>query len=183
MDSDRGSILLLIARATISQALGLPVEAPITNASWLKEPGASFVTLKLQQQLRGCVGSLVAHRALDIDVKNNALAAAFKDPRFTPLAASELHAVRMEVSILTPATPLEFLGEQDVFQKLIPHVDGVVFEYQEHRSTFLPQVWESLPNPQVFMTHLKQKAGVAADFWSDDIKLSRYGVIKWQENT
>jgi AmmeMemoRadiSam system protein A len=182
MESNSGNTLLSIARATISQALGSTMETPTNNAPWLQQHGASFVTLKLRQQLRGCIGTLVAHRPLGDDVKNNALAAAFRDPRFTPLVASELHTVRIEVSVLSDASAMEFVDEQDVYRKLNPHVDGVVFEYKEHRSTFLPQVWESLPDPRVFIAHLKQKAGVPVEFWSNDVKLSLYTVSKWQEN-
>ena len=178
MDNEAGNILLSIARSSISDALGLPTKAP-DDAPWLKNEGASFVTLTLSGKLRGCIGSIEAHRPIGDDVKANSYAAAFKDPRFQPLTAHELHAVRVEVSVLSTITSLEFSDEQDAIGKLRPHIDGVVFQYKAHRSTFLPQVWESLPQPKDFIAHLKQKAGLPANFWEDDIKLSRYTVTKW----
>lgn len=177
---ERGPALLAIARAAISSALGHPLQAD-ESPPWLQEPGATFVTLTKQGELRGCIGSLEAHRPLLADVKANALAAAFRDTRFSPLAEDELDDVRVEVSLLSPLSPLVFVSEQDALQQLRPDVDGIVFEYGAYRSTFLPQVWEQLPEPAEFMAHLKYKAGLSPGFWADGIKLSRYSVSKWKE--
>jgi AmmeMemoRadiSam system protein A len=180
MQTDQGKLLLAIARAAISSALDMPRTADET-APWLAEHGACFVTLTQHGQLRGCIGTLQAHRSLLEDVKSNAISAALHDPRFMPLRAAELDNTQIEVSLLSPPRELAFRDEADALAQLRPQVDGVVFEYRHYRSTFLPQVWEQLPQPQLFMAHLKQKAGLPADFWSPDIQLSRYTVDKWKE--
>ena len=126
---------------------------------------------------------LEAHRPLDADVRSNARAAAFRDPRFAPLAEDELARTRVEVSLLTPAVPIEFADEDDAVRQLRPGIDGVILEWRGRRGTFLPQVWASLPERRSFFAHLKQKAGLPADFWAPDVKLDRYEVRKWQEPT
>jgi AmmeMemoRadiSam system protein A len=175
-----GQILLPLARTAIARELGRP-SAPIEEPQWLREPGASFITLRQGERLRGCIGSLKAHRPLGEDVQANALAAAFRDPRFKPLSADELDATRIEVSLLSALEPLQFADERDALSQLEPATDGVVFEYGYHHSTFLPQVWEELPDPADFMAHLKQKAGLPPDFWDSDVKLGRYTVSKFIE--
>ena len=182
MSTDQGPILLAIARATISSALGKPMQAD-ESASWLKEPGATFVTLTQNGELRGCIGSLEAHRPLLADIKANALASALRDPRFAPLGADELDITQVEVSLLSPLAPIDFSNEQAALAQLRPNVDGIVFEYGPYRSTFLPQVWEQLPEPAEFMAHLKHKAGLSPGFWGKDVKLFRYTVNKWKEST
>jgi AmmeMemoRadiSam system protein A len=180
MSAEKGNVLLPIARAAISRALNIPRAADET-APWLAEPGACFVTLTQQGQLRGCIGTLQAHRSLLDDVKSNAVSAALRDSRFMPLSAAELDITYIEISLLSPPQAMSFRDEADALAQLRPHVDGVIFEYRNYRSTFLPQVWEQLPQPQQFMAHLKQKAGLPADFWSHEVKLSRYTVEKWKE--
>jgi AmmeMemoRadiSam system protein A len=180
LDTERGKILLPIARAAISCALKVPRTADET-APWLSEHGACFVTLTQHGELRGCIGSLQAHRPLLDDVKNNAVSAALRDPRFMPLSAAELDITKVEISLLSPPQAMAFQNEADALAQLCPNVDGVVFQYGSYRSTFLPQVWEQLPQPQQFMAHLKNKAGLPADFWSPEVKLSRYTVEKWKE--
>jgi uncharacterized protein len=180
MSAIRGEILPLIARASISQALRVPFDA-VEEEAWLSEFGASFVTLTQHGQLRGCIGSLEAHRPLVEDVKSNALSAAFRDPRFAPLGADELGLTRVEVSLLSPPQEMSFRDEADVLARLEPGIDGVIFQYRHYRSTFLPQVWEQLPHPEDFMAHLKNKAGLPLQFWADNIRISRYSVEKWKE--
>ncbi len=180
MPIDQGACLLALARAEISTALGRPLSAE-ASAPWLHHPGATFVTLTQAGELRGCIGSLEARRPLLQDVKANALAAAFQDPRFMPLEQNELELTRVEISLLSPSETLTFNGEQDALAQLRPHIDGVVFEYRHYRSTFLPQVWEQLPDPETFMAHLKRKAGLTHDFWAESVRLSRYTVRKWKE--
>lgn len=177
----RGPILLAVARAAIASALGQPTHAD-DSAPWLRAPGATFVTLTQSGELRGCIGSLQAHRPLLADVQANALAAALHDPRFTPLSLAELPVTGIEVSLLSPLEPLHFASEADALAQLRPDVDGVVFEYQGYRSTFLPQVWEQLPQARDFMAHLKRKAGLPADFWAAGVRLQRYTVAKFKES-
>ena len=173
-------MLLSLARAAIAQRFGLWLEMP-EDAGFLFEPGASFVTLMQSDRLRGCIGSLEARRPLRDDVSENARAAAFRDPRFPPLAAEELNRTQIEVSLLSPLTPIVFEDELDAAARLEPGVDGVVLECNGKRGTFLPQVWDSLREPRLFLAELKRKAGLPADFWSDSVCLYRYGVYKWSE--
>jgi uncharacterized protein len=180
LNAERGDILLPIARAAISNTLGRTLQAD-EQPGWLQEQGACFVTLTQQGELRGCIGTLEAHRSLLQDVKANAHAAAFRDPRFSPLAAAELDKTSVEVSLLSAMTPMQFTGERDALTQLKPGIHGVVFEYGRHRSTFLPQVWEQLPNVVEFMAHLKYKAGLPPEFWADEVRLSWYTVSKWKE--
>lgn len=181
MSTEQGKILLPIARAAIASALGAP-RADDESAPWLAEPGACFVTLTQHGELRGCIGSLVARQPLLEDVKGNAVAAALRDPRFPPLCLAELDITEVEISLLSAATPLHFDDEAHALAQLRPHVDGIIFEFAHWRSTFLPQVWESLPHPQQFLAQLKRKAGLSGDFWAPGVKLSRYSVIKWKES-
>ena len=177
---EQGRLLTRLARAAIARELGETAAAP-PHPDWLAAPGAVFVTLTEAGNLRGCIGSLEAHRPLGRDVEENARAAAFRDPRFPPLRREELARVRVEVSVLTPATPMAFKDEADALAQLRPGVDGVILEDGWHRATFLPQVWEQLPDVKTFIGHLKQKAGLAADAWSKQTRLSRYGVEKFKE--
>ncbi len=179
-DENTGRILLPIARAAIAQALGLTQTAD-ESAPWLAENGACFVTLTQFGQLRGCIGSLHPYRPLLADVKGNAVASAMHDPRFHPLAADELAMTQIEISLLSPSEPLHYLSEEDALAQLRPGVDGIIFSFDGYRSTFLPQVWEQLPEPYEFMAHLKRKAGLRGDFWAPGVQLSRYTVSKFSE--
>lgn len=140
----------------------------------LREPGASFVTLKKHSELRGCIGSLEAHRPLVEDVAHNAHAAAFTDPRFPPVSLQELPELEFHISVLTPAMPMQFESEKDLLEQIRPGIDGLVLEDGPYRGTFLPAVWESLPDATQFLQHLKLKAGLPKDHWSDTLKISRY---------
>jgi len=179
---EQGTLLLSVARAIITKQLGVfATIAKTTEHPWLNEPAATFVTLKMDGELRGCIGSLKAHHSLMNDLQNNATAAAFEDPRFPPLTKEELNRITIEISLLDDPQPITFSDESDALAKLQPHVDGIVFECGRYRSTFLPQVWEQLPTPGMFMAHLKQKAGLSPDFWSNDVLLYRYEVQKFSE--
>ena len=180
---NKARILLQVARAAIAESLGLSVaEKQLEDEDWLQKKGACFITLMQQGQLRGCIGTLEAHRALLDDVVANARAAAFKDTRFSPLASEEFSLTQIELSLLSPMQQMSFTSEQEALSQLQPGVDGVVFQYGYQRSTFLPQVWEQLPDAKNFMEHLIDKAGLATDFWADDVKLYRYTVSKWKES-
>jgi len=178
---DAGRTLIPLARSAIAQGLGRPESADAT-APWLRTPGACFVTLTQHRELRGCIGSLEAHRPLLADVRANALGAAFRDPRFSPLTAGELEITEVEVSLLSPMQPLSFDSEDAALAQLRPGEDGVVLQFGARRSTFLPQVWEQLPDIGDFMAQLKRKAGLPANFWHDDVRLQRYTVSKWKES-
>ena len=176
-----GEVLPSLARAAIASRFGLWFERQ-DDASVLYENGACFVTLMQIGRLRGCIGSLQAYRPLLDDVKENALAAAFRDPRFKPLAASEYNEICIEVSLLSPLTTITVDDEEDALTQFQPGVDGIVLQCGDKRGTFLPQVWESLPEPRRFLEELKRKAGLPTDFWSDEIRLLRYHVDKWSED-
>jgi MEMO1 family protein len=176
----RGPTLLAHARLAIADQLGLATAAP-PQAPFLDEPGATFVTLKLEGELRGCVGTLQPRRRLGEDVRANALAAAFDDPRFPPLARIEYDALEVEVSVLSAPTPIVVDGERELHAQLRPGLDGVTLQWGVHRATFLPQVWEHLPDPREFLAHLKRKAGLPHDFWSRDLEVWRYTVEKFTE--
>ena len=180
MSTDRGTTLLAIARGAIASSLGQPAPA-FDEGAWLMEPGASFVTLTRRDELRGCIGSLLAERPLRHDIESNARAAAFRDPRFPPVAAHEYGDIDIEVSLLSALEPIEVASETELLSALRPGMDGVLLEYRARRGTFLPQVWEQLPEPRAFLRQLKQKAGLHADFWAEEIRLSRYTVTKWRE--
>ncbi len=175
-----GDALLQTARHALARAFGRASAAPRPHAA-LDEHGASFVTLTQRGELRGCIGTLEAHRPLRRDVEENALAAAFRDPRFAPLAPAEFEITRIEVSLLSAPTALAVAGEDDLLQRLRPGEDGVVLAWRGRRATFLPQVWESLAEPRDFIAALKQKAGLSAGFWADDVRISRYTVDKFKE--
>jgi len=179
--TEAAATLLPIARAAIAGQLGKAHSAD-ESAAWLREPGATFITLNLDRKLRGCIGSLRAHRPLLDDIKANALAAAFKDPRFKPLSAIEYEGIVVEVSLLSDLNPLSFSDEGAALAQLQPHVHGVIFEYGHHRSTYLPQVWDTFADPAMFLATLKQKAGLPPNFWEPGVKLHTYTVAKFSES-
>ncbi len=177
----RGEILLKIARSTIANELGLgPVFEPVLEP-WMQEDEATFVTLTIDGELRGCIGTVEAYRPLLADLRSHASAAAFSDPRFSPLTPEEYPKLHVEVSVLSALEEIKFVDEADALSKIRPGVDGIVFEAGLHRSTFLPQVWEKLPDVRKFMAHLKMKAGLPPDEWPGNAKLHRYTLIKWEE--
>ena len=178
--ADSGRVLLPLARAAIATELGLS-HAAGDEQPWLRREGACFITLMREGRLRGCIGTLRPHRALAEDVKANAVGAAFRDPRFTPLTTAEFATVLVEISVLSALEPMSFSDEPDALRQLRAGVDGLVFQYGYHTSTFLPQVWENFKEPSEFLAHLKYKAGLPPDFWDSEVKLSRYTVFKWRE--
>ena len=174
-----GRSLVAAARHSIAQALGQPAPQadPMPDHPALRRPGATFVTLRdADGRLRGCVGQLEATRALHDDVRANARAAALADRRFEPLRAHEWPGTRVEVSLLEPAEPLPASSEAEAVAALRRGVDGVIFEWRGTRVTLLPQVWRQVPDAAGFIAALKRKAGLAADFWSAEVRLSRYAV-------
>ena len=180
--TELGPTLLILARNAIATRLGKPANATVDQPN-LHKTAATFVTLTHQGQLRGCIGTLEAWRPLITDVQENACSAAFSDPRFKPLQRDDFDKTRVEVSLLTPAEPLHFADEADALTQLRPMTDGIIFTAGRHRSTFLPQVWEQLPDPATFLAQLKLKAGLPAGYWGPNVQLERYTVEKWKEAT
>lgn len=171
-------ILLQTARDTIKYCLDKPFDSmQITLADFsehLRQERASFVTLHTHHKLRGCIGSLQAHQPLIVDVMQNSYNAAFRDPRFAPLTLSEFTNLHLEISILSKPEPMHFTSEADLLQQLRPSLDGLILSAGGHRGTFLPSVWEQLPDKKDFLQHLKVKAGLATNYWSDTITIERY---------
>ena len=177
---EAGRTLLSIARAAIEQQL-FGAGAPASVAAWLRQPAATFVTLTKNGELRGCIGSLQAARALGEDVAANALAAAFRDPRFPAMTADEWPQCQVEVSLLSAPKPLHFADETDLLAQIEAGKDGLILECDGRRATFLPQVWEDLPDKRQFLDHLARKAGLPPDTRLTRCKVSRYRVAKWTE--
>jgi len=171
--------LLSLALHAVEYGVANHRSAPIKKEDYpqaLQQPGASFVTLTIDGQLRGCIGTLEARCSLVEDVADNAYAAAFRDPRFNELTADEFVRLHFHISILTPHEPMQVSSQQDLLQQLRPGIDGLVLSDQGKRATFLPSVWESLPDAKDFVYQLKQKAGFTANYWSDTMKVERYSV-------
>jgi len=171
--------LIDLARRSIRHGLEQGRALPVDLETWpevLRVPAATFVTLKREGRLRGCIGSLEARQPLVRDVAEHAFAAAFRDPRFPPLEPGEFDDLAISISILGEPEPLHVESEAELLAKLRPGVDGLILEEGWRRATFLPSVWESLPEPRDFLVNLKLKAGIAPEHWSDDMRCSRYEV-------
>ena len=178
-------IYLEIAREAIEEGLynrkSINRAEMVENYPELGEPGATFVTLNLYGGLRGCIGTLAAHRPLIDDLIDNARAAAFRDPRFMPLTMTEFDEVEIEVSLLSMPEPLEYSSTADLKAKIAPGLDGVVLSLNGYRATFLPQVWEELPTFELFFNHLCQKAGLDGSCLEEHPKIEIYRVEKIKE--
>lgn len=169
--------LLQVASDSIRHGLGHGRPMSVHAADYpeeLQPLRASFVTLHRHGELRGCIGILEAMRPLVDDVAYHAWAAAFEDPRFAPLAEWELEGLDIHISILSPPEPLVFHSEEELLQQLRPGIDGLILRDCGRRGTFLPSVWDSLPNPRDFWSHLRLKAGLPPDWWSDTLRVERY---------
>ncbi len=179
-------LLLQLARESIIH--GLIVERPLdietaNYPSHLQNELACFVTLNREGSLRGCIGHLEASQPLVKDVVENAFSAAFHDPRFPSLTEPEMVGLEIHISILSKSTPVEYASERDLISQLRPGVDGLILKHGIHQGTFLPSVWDSLPDPASFLNHLKRKAGLATDFWSNDILIMRYTAEAFSNNS
>ncbi|MSQ89448.1 MAG: AmmeMemoRadiSam system protein B [Betaproteobacteria bacterium] len=176
-----GRTLIEIAQGAIAKGLGLSADPAQRNQQpWLLQSGATFVTLMKDGQLRGCMGSLSAQRPLGEDVVANARAAAFQDPRFPKLTPEEWPHCGLEVSLLSPPKPIRFADEADLLEQIRAGEDGLILEHQGKRATYLPQVWDGLPEKRQFLEALKKKAGLPADTRLARCKLWRYRVRKFQ---
>lgn len=186
LSAEDRSVLLKIARQAIQSQLNREEtpEIELENySSSLQKPGASFVTLTKQGLLRGCVGSIEATQALVIDVRDRAVRAAFHDYRFPNITQSELSAVRIEISRLTPPRPLTYDSPDELPRLLRPGIDGVILSFQSRRATFLPQVWIQLTTPEVFLGRLCIKMGLEDSFWkTSKMQVKIYQAEKFQED-
>lgn len=175
-------LLLALARQAIAARLtGQSCPRPRDLPAILDAPGASFVTLKKHGDLRGCIGSAVAWRPLADDILDNATAAAFRDPRFTPLTPAEWGEIDLSLSILTPPEPMHFTSETDLLSQLRPRIDGLIIEDGTHRALFLPAVWDMLSEPSDFLRHLKRKAGLPEHHWSPAFTARRFHAVEFDE--
>jgi AmmeMemoRadiSam system protein A len=169
--------LLDLARRSIAHGLDQDAPMAVDPAGYpepLRTHLAAFVTLHLHGDLRGCIGHLEAVQPLVRDVAENAYAAAFRDPRFPPVSRQELSGLAVHISVLTPPEPMTFASEANLLAQIRPGIDGLILTDGRARGTFLPSVWESLPDRRDFLNHLKRKAGLPADHWSDRVRVERY---------
>jgi MEMO1 family protein len=176
-----GRTLVGLARDAIAASLDGKKGVSLPADAWLRQAGATFITLKKDGALRGCIGSLQATRPLGVDVIENALGAAFRDPRFKPLTAGEWPSCEVEVSLLTPPKPMRFADEEDLIAQIRPGEDGLILECEGRRATFLPQVWEQIPDVRQFLGQLARKAGLADGTRLGRCRVWRYRVAKWKE--
>jgi AmmeMemoRadiSam system protein A len=180
-DADK-KILLKLAYDSIAHGLSKGSAISVNTheyAELLQQPGASFVTLHKHGELRGCIGALEAYQPLVNDVAEHAFAAAFQDPRFPAVEQSELPLLDIEISVLGKPETIQFTSEQDLLAQIRPGIDGLILESGYHRGTFLPSVWEQLPEPEDFLKHLKIKAGLPANWWQNDVRISRYETLSF----
>lgn len=182
----QGALLKIASQAIRATAAGQPPNrldlSQLSPA--LAQPGASFVTITNQGDLRGCIGSIEARLPLAEDVQAHAVDAASRDYRFSPVSKDELDQIAVEISVLTPPVPLPYQQPLDLPHKLRPGIDGVLLQYQMHRSTFLPQVWEKLSEPAQFLTALCLKARLPGDIWQHELlDIQTYQVFSFHAAT
>lgn len=176
-----GEVLHGLARASIRHALGAAAPPDVRLQDYpepVRGPHASFVTLRQEGELRGCVGTVFAIRPLAEDVTHNAFRAAFHDPRFAPLDASEFAATAIGISILSTPEPMPFADERDLATRLVPGRDGLILEQGDRRGLFLPQVWDMVSDASAFLDHLKDKAGLPPSPLGPAVKARRFEVVK-----
>lgn len=180
-----GTELLRLARGSIEHGLvhrePLPIECDELPPA-LTALRATFTTLRFEGELRGCCGALEAAHPLARAVTYSAFQAAFRDPRFDPVGKDELDAIRLEVSVLSPLESMPISTEAELLDQLTPGTDGLVLIEECRRATFLPQVWETLPDPRLFLAALKIKCGLTADYWSEQLQFKRYRTTSYEES-
>lgn len=179
------AFLLTVAREAIENAVAGLLQARVDHSGLsplLLADGASFVTLTASGNLRGCIGALEPYQSLVDDVQEHAIAAALEDFRFPPVQAYELKSIHIEISRLTPPTPLVYVTHEELITRLRPNIDGVILREGRHRATFLPQVWEKLPDPHSFLSQLSLKMGAPADYWTKThLEVLTYQVDEFHE--
>ena len=187
LNEQEKAVLLSLARRSIELAVNQRALPQLKLEDYpppLREIGASFVTLMIQGELRGCIGALEPYQPLVQDVCEHAAAAALEDYRFSPLTPAEVPLIEIEISRLTAPQPLEYGHPQDLIRCLRPNIDGVVLRDGFRRSTFLPQVWEKLPDPEAFLSQLCQKMGAQANLWRrKPLEVFTYQVEEFREKS
>jgi len=191
LNDEQGQALVRLARRTLAARLvgkdpdlDAGQKGELLSDPALQRSSGTFVTLKIGGQLRGCIGSLVGREPIVEGVRHHAVQAAFHDPRFKPLDRTELDEVDIEISVLTEPQPLSYIDTDDLLAKIRPHVDGVTIRKGFAQATFLPQVWDQLPHPEAFLSHLCMKAGLSADAWRrGDLQVETYQVQSFEEHT
>lgn len=179
LDDVQGARLLRLARESIAEALG-GARCDRLHDEWASPMAATFVTLRHPDgELQGCIGSLEPRRSLADDVASNAIAAALRDPRASPITVDDVARLSVEVSLLGTLERIEGRAEATIVRALRPHVDGVVVRWRGSQGTLLPQVWESLPDAEEFFANVKLKARLPMDFWAPDVEVYRYRLQKW----
>ena len=185
LSEDEGQSLLAVARNAIKNRLN---NAEPPQIDWKELPEkfqeqlGTFVTIAIDGNLRGCIGHIIPRETLIEGIQENAVNAAFRDPRFPPLAKEEFDKIAIEISILTPPQELSYTDAEDLLSKLRPGIDGVIIQKGYYEATFLPQVWEQLPDKEEFLTHLCMKAGISHDSWrKEKLQVSTYQVQAFEE--
>ena len=184
IDASLGAEILRIARASIEHGFehGVPLAVDGTaHLPALAEPAATFTTLRLDGELRGCCGRLEAIEPLANDIAYSSFRAAFADPRFVAVVPQELEVINLEVSVLSALEPVTAIDEADLLVQLVPGIDGLVIAEGMRRATFLPKVWDSLSEPRLFLAALKAKCGLPVDYWSDRLEFLRYTTVSYSE--
>lgn len=186
LSEEQGEYLLTVARKRIEQELFGRRETGERSEQDLAPPftekRGTFVTLTKDDQLRGCIGHIIPEESLIEGIRINAINAAFRDPRFPPVRPEEWDRIKIEISILTEPKPLSYTDGKDLLEKVRPNVDGVIIKKGARQATFLPQVWEQLPDKEDFLTHLCLKAGLSGEAWREgDLEVSTYQAQAFEE--
>ncbi len=177
LSREERQLLIRVAQSSVSHGLqhrAAPSLDLSRFSSVLQQVRATFVTLHIGDELRGCIGTLEARRALVADVAENAFAAAFRDHRFKPVTEVEYYLLHFHISVLNPAEAMTVASQEDLLQQLRPGIDGLIMQEDSRRATFLPDVWRSVGDPRRFLEHLKMKAGLPVDYWSAAMRFWRY---------
>lgn len=184
-DQDRKTLIKL-AKESINYALlnnlaklGISIKQ---YSAELQQTKACFVTLEKHKQLRGCIGTLTARSPLVQEVVDSAYSAAFLDHRFPKVTLAEIPDLNIHISVLTKPEAITFTSEKDLLSQIKPNIDGLILRVGNLTGTFLPSVWEQIPNPQEFLQHLKNKAGLATNYWSDQVEVFRYATEMFGED-
>lgn len=187
LPEEKAAVLLELARKTVAQRLGIVYQGSPDLENTLNDPAfearmGTFVTLTMDNQLRGCIGNLTPDHSVRQGVEENALNAAFNDPRFPALSPDEFEKVRIEISLLTVPVELEYNNADELLARLTPGMDGLIIRKERHSSTFLPQVWDQLPDKKSFLGHLCLKAGLPPDEWKKgELVVHTYRVQSFEE--
>ena len=183
LSDEEQRLCLKLARQSILHGLQQGSALQVRTADYsndLQQQAACFVTLHKDGQLRGCIGALEAYQPLINDIVEHAFSAAFQDPRFPALKEDEYKKLEIDISVLGKPVPMRFDSEEDLLQQIRPNVDGLILEFGYNRGTFLPSVWEQLPDKKEFLNHLKMKAGLPMHWWDNGAKISRYETFSFK---